>query len=114
MTAEAGTKADFVRSMPHARPKEIIAAAAAIGIQLPKGYVKRVRFMDRHSSGPPKPRGRPKRRTIRRRRARGGLQPTLAELARNEAAEAELRRLIGEVGLARAREIPTEVERRFC
>jgi hypothetical protein len=104
------TKADFVRSMPDARPKEIMAAAAAAGLDLPRGYVKRVRFMDRKADGAPKRQGAPKARKPPRRRDRAGLKQTLIELARDEGNEAELRRLIAEVGLARTREIVAELE----
>jgi len=87
--------------MPGAKPRDVVAAAAAIGMHFTAVYVKRVRYLTRKAA---KQKRRPRRRAS---------PPSIAELRREERAEAALRRTIAEVGLARAREVLAEVERRF-
>jgi hypothetical protein len=85
-------KSDFVRKMGSTPAKEVVAAAAKQGMKLTERYVYVIRSADKAKGrrGAPAP----------GRRAGGG-------------AEANLRRAIAELGLARARAVLAEVERAF-
>lgn len=83
--------------MAGAPAKEVAAAAAKKGIKLSANFVHVVRSNDKARARKGKPLGRGRK---------GGRQ-------RSGAPEAELRRAIAELGLARARQVLADVEAAF-
>lgn len=94
-------KSDFVRAMPNAGTQDIIAAAKKKGLKISDRYIYAVRSKDktqgRKVNGP---KSKARGRSASRRVAATGL-------------DAQLRRAVAELGLARAREIFGEVEAAF-
>jgi hypothetical protein len=96
-----GEKAQFVRSMPASTPaKEVVAAAKKKGISLSENYIYNLRSND----GVTKKRG-----------AKPGVKRGASRKAGAAAGnlEAQLRRTVAELGLAKAREIFLSVESAF-
>src|SRR5215471_16150325 len=90
------TKSDFVRSLPGDTPaKDVVERAAKKGMKLSEKYVYVIRSNDKRNTG-----GGGGRRRGRGRAAGGG-------------GEAQLRKAIAELGLARARAVFQEVEAAF-
>jgi hypothetical protein len=123
--AKAGTKkhgsaSEFVREQPIDMPsREVVEKAEKLGIKLSQSLVRVTRFHMRHA-GEGKParagkgearRGRPPKAASAKGRRRG--QPPAAARAASgpSAAEAQLRRLVVELGTARTKALVTEVER---
>ena len=93
----------FIRSMAFSSPaKDVVAGAAKQGIRLSERYVYRIRARDQRAAGkPPKPGAKLQLAS------RESPRP-FARWAAPE--ERHLRKVIAEIGLARAREIFAEVE----
>lgn len=81
-------KSEFVRRYPKLPPKEIVAKGEEQGLKLTAGYVSSVRSKDKAAGKNPKRRGK---------------------AARSSGGEAEFRRALQGITLARAREIIDEV-----
>jgi hypothetical protein len=89
-------KSEFIRSMPDATAREVVEAGTKKGVKLSEKYVHVIRSADKA-------------------RARGGRVVGGATRRGRGASgsEAELRRAIAELGLARARQVLGEVEAAF-
>lgn len=96
------SKTEFVRTMPNASAQEIVAAAKKKGIKLSDRYVYVIRSKDKASKGKRSARKAAPRRAVARRAA-----------ARPTGLDGQLRQAIAQLGLVRAREIFSEVERAF-
>jgi hypothetical protein len=86
-------KSDFVRSMGKRPAKEVVAAAAKRGMKLTERYIYVIRSADKAKG----------------RRVGGG-----GATRSSGGAEAALRSAIAELGLSRARQVLSEVERTFA
>lgn len=93
------SKTEFVRTLPNASAQEIVAAAAKKGIKLSDRYVYVIRSKDK--AGEAK---RATKKATARRAPRSAASTGL---------DAQLRQAIAQLGLVRAREIFSEVERAF-
>lgn len=95
-----GSKSAFVRRLPSDMPaKEVVAQAASRGMKLSIGQVYNIRSVA-------------KKRGDVDGRKRGGPGRPKAPVG-PAGAEAQLRKIIAEVGLARAREVMADVEAAF-
>jgi hypothetical protein len=127
-TSKAGTKkyhsaSEFVRGQPTEMPtKEVVSKAAKLGLKVTAGLVRVARFKMRHG-GETKPtaagrgtvrRGRPPKtaaatgRAVRRDRPPAKTPAVAGGLS---AAEVQFRRLVVELGTARAKALVSEVEK---
>jgi hypothetical protein len=98
------SKSDFVRSMPGSTPaKEVVDAAAKQGMKLDEKYVYNIRSADRQRGRAPGAPGRPARRGPAPRVGRAG----------GGGLEEQLRKIVAELGLARARDVFSQVEAAF-
>ena len=97
---------EFVREQPLDQPsKEVVAAGAKVGLKLSQGLVRVIRFHMRHQrSGAPATAGRGAVR-------RGRPPASAAAAAAPRAAEVQFRKLVVELGVARAQVLVAEVER---
>jgi hypothetical protein len=95
---------EFVREQPLDKPsKEVVAAGAKVGLKLSQGLVRVIRFHMRHQrSGTQATTGR---------RPRGRPPATAAFTHTPGASEAQFRKLVVELGVARAQMLVAEVER---
>ena len=93
-------KSELVRSMAGAPAKDIVAAAAKQGVKLTDRYVYAIRSNDknRRSKAPAGP----------------GRRPGRPSAQRSGTLEAQLRQIIGEIGLTQARQVLSEVEAAFA
>ncbi len=109
-----GTKAAFVRSMPADMPaKQVVEQAAKQGVKLSENHVYAVR------SAAKKPARTATKATVKKsspKRSAPLKSPGVGTSRGTKPAslESQLRRAIGELGLARAREVFAEVERAFA
>lgn len=87
--------ADFLRGMPDASARDIVAAAKKKGIKLSERYVYVIRSSDRAKA------------------QAGGSRGGRGSRPGKNGAETSLRQAIAELGLARARQVLAEVESRF-
>jgi hypothetical protein len=93
---------DFIRQQPLDTPaKDVVEAAARIGIELNAGLVRVTRFKLRHAGGQHETRERAERPRVRR---TTGASPGL---------EAEFQRLVAELGTLRANSLVAEVAKAF-
>jgi hypothetical protein len=118
-----GSASEFVRGQPMEMPtKEVVEAGTKLGLKVTAGLVRVTRFKMRHG-GEAKPaaagrgtvrRGRPPKATAAAGKAtRRGRSPAKAPAAAGalSAAEVQLRRLVVELGTARAKALVVDVER---
>jgi hypothetical protein len=123
VTQMRGSASEFVREQPMEMPtKEVVVAGEKLGLRVTGGIVRVTRFKMRHG-GEAKPkaarrgvvrRGRPPKAAVAAgKAARRGRSPTKAFAAAGGpiAAEAQLRRLVVELGTARAMALVDELER---
>lgn len=95
---KAMSKADFVRAHANLSPKEIVAKAKEQGIKIGVPYVYNVRAYDKA--------GRTKSVGLAARRGGSRIGPAVGRpIATNSSAEALLKAVAAEIGLARAIEI---------
>lgn len=103
--APHGSKSAFVRGLPRdLSAKEVVEKAAAAGMTLSIAQVYNIRSTS-------KPKGGKRGRRAQAAPARAAAAPSPAA---NANSEAQLRRLIAEVGLARARHVLAEVGAAFA
>lgn len=113
------TKADFVRSIPHAMPvKEVVAAAKAAGVELTEKYVYNVRSSVAKKGKPAKAASKKPVaafKTVAKPKATAKAKAVAKAPARTTSAggsdEVELRKLVLALGVVRARQLLGELER---
>lgn len=112
---ERGSKARFVRGMPAEMPaKQVVEEAAKQGIKLSENHVYAVRSEAKKTKkGATKADPKKSSATSAGRKKRKTVAPTRTA-TKPGSLEAQLRHAIGELGLARAREVFAEVERAFA
>lgn len=98
-----GSKSAFVRGVPSDTPaKEVVSLAAKEGMKLSIGQVYNIRSVAKKRVDSP---------TNRRRGPAATAKPST--LSNGSGAEGQMRKLIAELGLGRAREVVAEVEAAF-
>lgn len=104
MKHQYGTKSTFVRLNPSLTAREVVKLAKKRGIKLSLSYVYGVRSAAR------------KQRVVRIVEGvrLGGLKTLADRVASQLTPDAQLRQLIGELGLIRSRGIVAEMERRVA
>ena len=111
--AAFGSKAEFIRAQSSAlSAKEVVEAAAKDGLTMTENHVYTVRAEAKKKLGNPATTSTPKR-TTKTTKTKTARTPSVSEPKLSDL-EAQLRRAIGEMGLAKARAIFAEVERAFA
>jgi chemotaxis protein histidine kinase CheA len=113
----AQSKAGFVRSLPRTMPvKDVVAKAKAAGLEISEKYVYGIRADAKpapaKSSAKPAKKAAPAPKKAQAPAAKKPAAPA-AEVASGSPREAQLRRLVLELGIARSRKVLDEMEQRL-